>query len=194
MTKKEFETVIQKIKPFTENIYLHIKGEPLLYPDLDSILTICDKSHINVNITTNGTLLSKTENILNKHESIRHINISLHAEQNDPNYFETVFEVSKHLKEKVTIIYRIWTLKDGTFDKKSTNIVEKLCKYYNLSAEIVEKIKIDKNIKLEENIYLDKQNQFEWPMDATSGKEEGYCMGGKTHIGILSDGDRKSVV
>lgn len=188
MTKEKFKTVVKKIKPYTDNIYLHIKGEPLLYPDLDSILTICDANKINVNITTNGTLLKERCSLLIKHPCIRHINISLHAEQNQKDYFDHVFHTVDKLKEKVTIIYRIWTLTNGTLDEKSTSIVEKLIGYYNLSTEIVENIKKEKNIKLQENIYLDKDNQFEWPSEATSGKEEGYCMGGKTHIGILSDG------
>lgn len=188
MTKDEFETVIKKIKPYTSNIYLHVKGEPLLYPDLESILLICDKEEIGVNITTNGTLLNERCKLLKSHSCIRHINISLHAEQKKENYFDKVFESADFLKEKITIIYRIWTLENGEFDKKSTEIVEKLCTHYNLSTEIVDNIKNEKNIKLEENIYLDKDNQFEWPSDATGNNEIGYCMGGKTHIAILSDG------
>ena len=32
MSISEFETVINKIKDYTNHIYLHIKGEPLLHP------------------------------------------------------------------------------------------------------------------------------------------------------------------
>ena len=57
MSLEDFKTVISKIKPFTDYIYLHVKGEPLLHSRLDDILSICDKENIQVNITTNGTLL-----------------------------------------------------------------------------------------------------------------------------------------
>ena len=57
MSIDEFKIVIDKIKNYTDNIYLHVKGEPLLHSRLDEILSICDDNRINVRITTNGTLL-----------------------------------------------------------------------------------------------------------------------------------------
>ena len=59
MTTHEFRDVIGKIKDYTENIYLHVKGEPLLHSKFDEILNICDENNVNLKITTNGTLLSK---------------------------------------------------------------------------------------------------------------------------------------
>ena len=79
MSVDEFRIVIDKIKDYTDNIYLHVKGEPLLHSHLDEILTICDNIGINVRITTNGTLLSKKKDILLKH-NIKQINVSLHSE------------------------------------------------------------------------------------------------------------------
>ena len=31
MTFEEFKTILDKIKPYTKHIYLHVKGEPLLH-------------------------------------------------------------------------------------------------------------------------------------------------------------------
>ena len=53
MTVEEFKEVIKKIKDYTNMIYLHVKGEPLLHSHLDEILSICDKNNIKVKITTN---------------------------------------------------------------------------------------------------------------------------------------------
>ena len=55
MSYEEFRHVIQKIKPYTGFIYLHVKGEPLLHPELEKILLLCRQEDIQVNITTNGT-------------------------------------------------------------------------------------------------------------------------------------------
>ena len=60
MSLLEFELVINKIKKYTDYIYLHVKGEPLLYSNLDSLLSICDNTNIKVNITTNGATLEVT--------------------------------------------------------------------------------------------------------------------------------------
>ena len=67
MTVDEFRSVISKIKDYTENIYLHVKGEPLLHSHFDEILSICDENNVNLKITTNGTLLAKRKDILLKH-------------------------------------------------------------------------------------------------------------------------------
>ena len=63
-----------------------------------------------VNITTNGTLLKKTREILLKSKSLRQINISLHSfEANDNNitfdeYFNEITSFVNEANEKTNII------------------------------------------------------------------------------------------
>ena len=188
MNVLEFNEVVNKIKDYTKTIYLHLKGEPLLHSKLDEILAICDKNNINVKITTNGTLLKSKLNILKKHH-IKQINISLHSENNYPNYFEDVFNSCDELSKNTTIVYRIWVLSNLCLDKISTMIVEKITNHYKLSTILVDKIKFDKNVKIMDNIYLDKDNEFIWPNEGIDiDDDKGYCLGTKSHIGILSDG------
>ena len=188
MSVKEFEIVINKIKKYTDNIYLHVKGEPLLHSKIDNILDICDKNNIRVSITTNGTLLNKRKDILLKHH-IKQINVSLHSENNIKDYFENVFGVCDELSNKVTIIYRIWTLSSLKLDKISTNIVNKIINHYKLSTDIVNKIKYEKNIKIKDNIYLDKDFEFDWPSISSLKEDVGTCLGTRSHIAILSNGN-----
>ena len=42
MSLENFELILKKIKNYTKSIYLHVKGEPLLYSKLDKLLTLCD--------------------------------------------------------------------------------------------------------------------------------------------------------
>ena len=188
MTVSEFRMVISKIKDYTENIYLHVKGEPLLHSNLDEILSICDENKVNLKITTNGTLLAKRKDILLKH-NIKQISISLHCENNFPNYFEDVFNTSDELSKKTTIVYRIWTLPTLDLDKFSTKIVDKIINYYKLDLDIIDKIKHEKATKIAENIYLDKNYEFNWPKISNKKSDIGTCLGTKDHIGILSDGN-----
>ncbi len=88
MTLDEFEHILKEIKQYTNTIYLHIKGEPLLYSKLNEILLLTKKYNINVRITTNGTLLKEKYNILKEFDNIKQINISLHSENNKKNYFK----------------------------------------------------------------------------------------------------------
>ena len=188
MSIDEFEYVVKKIKPFTDYIYLHVKGEPLLYTELDKALLICDRENIKVNITTNGTLLKEKYDILNKHASIRQINISLHSENDYPNYFKNVFFACKLLSTKMFISYRIWTLNNYKLDKKSTDIVNKIIEYYKLDQEIVEKLKNENSIKIDDNTFVNKENLFIWPDDYTGYTIDSFCYGLDSHIGILSNG------
>ena len=38
MNFEEFKIILDKIKPYTNYIYLHVKGEPLLHPDIDKFI------------------------------------------------------------------------------------------------------------------------------------------------------------
>ena len=187
MTKEEFSHILSEIKPFTDNIYLHVKGEPLLHPNLIDFLNIAEKNDIKVNITTNGILFPKKVDELIKCNSLQKINFSLHSENNVPNYLENIFKSVEKLKNQ-TVIYRLWTLQDGKFDKKSTKTVEKIIEYYKLSPETVEKIYKENNVKITSTIYVDKDNEFEWPDDNKNETTNGFCMALKTQIAILVDG------
>lgn len=188
MSIEEFNCVINKIKDYTDSIYLHVKGEPLLHSNLDKILAICKDNNIKVNITTNGTMLDKKKDILLKYP-IKQINVSLHSENNVKDYFDKVFGVCDELSEKATIVYRIWTLPTLDLDKVSTIIVNKIINHYNLSTEIVNKIMKEKNIKIRDRIYLDKDYEFIWPKENNNQENVGTCLGTISHLAILSNGD-----
>lgn len=189
ITISEFEHILKEINDYTDYIYLHVKGEPLLHPNLKEILDLCKKYNKQVNITTNGTLLKLSKDILLNSKIVRQINISLHSENNKEHYLDEIFEVTKQLSEDIIIVYRFWTLKNLKLNAKSTQIVEKIIGNYKLSTDIVNKLYSDENIKIANNIYISKDNLFIWPnLNNSYYKEDGYCHALKTHIAILVDG------
>lgn len=183
-----FEDVISKIKDYTDYVYLHVKGEPLLHPNIIDFINICDKYNLKVNLTTNGTLFPQVFDKLKMCKNLNKINFSLHSENNINNYCEKIFESVDKLPNNITTIYRLWTLKNKQLDEKSTNIVNKIKDYYNLSTETVEKIKNENNTKINSTIYVDKDNKFEWPSINDKEESNGYCYALKTQIAILVDG------
>lgn len=187
ITLEKLENILIKINDYTDYVYLHVKGEPLLHPELDKILELCQKYNKKVNITTNGTLLKEKEKIL-LHPTVRQINISLHSENNKANYLEEIFETVDELKDKI-IIFRFWTMDNGEMDQKSTEIVNKINNYYKLSSEIVEKTNKEKHIKIRDNLYIDKANEFIWPsLDNDYYNDQGTCYALKDQLAILVDG------
>ena len=187
MTQEEFTHILTEIKPYTDNIYLHVKGEPLLHPNLIDFLHIAEEYDIKVNITTNGVLFPKKVDELEKCNSLKKINFSLHSENDIPNYLDNILNSVEKLTNK-TIIYRLWTLHDGKFDKKSTETVEKIIDYYKLSPKTVEKIYNENNVKITPTIYVDKDNEFVWPDENKEENNNGFCMALKTQLAILVDG------
>ena len=103
---EEFEYIIKQIKPYTNLIYLHVKGEPLLYKNIDKVFEITYKNKINLKITTNGIYLDKYIDLINKYSNIKQINISLMCENNDKNYLKKMFDLAD--KIKTTIVFRVW--------------------------------------------------------------------------------------
>ena len=186
LSTSEFKIIIEKIKDYTENIYLHVKGEPLTHPNIIEFINIAKENSLTVNLTTNGVLFPKYAEELSKCTNLNKINFSLHSENNIHNYCEKIFNSVSKLNNQ-TVIYRLWTLKENELDEKSTIIVDKIKKYYNLEESIVEKIKCENNINIKKSIYVDKDNEFVWP-EVNDYQSRGYCYALKTQIAILSDG------
>ena len=190
MNLQQFDIILDKIRHYTKSIYLHVKGEPLLHSKLEEILKISEKYNMKVKITTNGTLLKSKLSTLQKYSNIKQINVSLHSENNIPDYFEKVFTSSDILSNNIPIVYRIWLLDNYKLDKLSTLIVDKIINHYNLDSSFKEKVLKEKNIKIKDNIYLDKDNEFTWPDNNRENNHEiGTCYGTRSHIAILVNGD-----
>ena len=186
LSTSEFKTIVEKIKDYTDYIYLHVKGEPLTHPNIIELINIANEYNLKVNLTTNGVLFPKYAEELIKCENLSKINFSLHSENNIPNYCEKIFDTVSKLHNQ-TVIYRLWTLKENELDEKSTIIVDKIINHYNLDKSFIEKVKAENNIKINSTTYVDKDNEFKWP-EINNYQSNGYCYALKTQIAILSDG------
>lgn len=200
MTVSQFEHIAKSISPFTSYIYLHVKGEPLLHPELSSILEICDKFNLQVNITTNGTKLAEVKEVLYTSTALRQINISLHSfEQIDVSmlselniYLKNVFEITRYLREnsKVICVFRLWNLDKNNLTiqgrERNSYVLERLEQEFSLDFALLE---AEKNVNLGNQTYLNYDYEFPWPsLQASYKGNQGYCYGLKTHIGILVNG------
>ena len=170
MSLDNFEHILKQINDYTDYLYLHIKGEPLIHSKIEDILNLCFKYNKQVNITTNGTLLNKKYKLL---DNVRQINISLHSLSEDK--LLDVLKCGDYLSSKgVQIVYRFWT---------NDNLLKQVLKYYDYKDEVTN------NFKLKNNIYLNRDKEFTWPsLNNKFISDRGTCYGLKTHLGILVDG------
>ena len=70
----EFKLLLDKIKDYTNYLYFHVLGEPLLHPKINELIDIASND-FKINITTNGYLIDRIKD----NKNIRQLNISLHS-------------------------------------------------------------------------------------------------------------------
>ena len=197
MTIDNVEKILNQIKNYTDYIYLHVKGEPLLHPNIEKILDLAYRYNLNVIITTNGTLIKNKAGILSKAKAIRQINISLHSiEQNSDLdfdkklYFEDLFNTVEEITKvnNFYVSYRLWNLEDIKNSDKNTEVLNSLKNYYNIS-NLFELVKNNDFIKISEKKYINLDTIYEWPnLNKDVISKTGSCYGLINQIAILVDG------
>lgn len=180
----KIESYLKEISKYTNTVYLHILGEPLLHPNFEEIIKLCDVYNLKVRLTTNGSLVDKydfTKLNINK------ISFSLQSLiQYDDNelikYFNKLKIMIDSIKDKlksreIGIDFRVWN------DKESIKVIELNKKINKYLSEI---IKINELI----NVRISEDNEFEWPNEEnTINDHKMKCLGGITQLGVLSNGD-----
>ncbi len=202
MDKSDFINILDQVKPYGKYIYLHVKGEPLLHPDIASFLDLCYEKGLYVNITTNGTLINKVKETLLVKPAVRQINFSLHSFDGNDNHFsmdeylEDIFSFVNESLDKTNIIHslRLWNLQGTTEDNKlnslqNQNIIEKIQSNFLLDFSLKEQVKEKMGIKLQDNLYLNQEYEFQWPdIEAEEDDGVGFCYGLRNQIAILVEG------
>ena len=177
ISREEFNYILNQIKPYTDYIYLHVQGEPLLHKTLFDLLRDAKELGFNINLTTNGTLLTnKNINVL---DYVRQINISIQALFNMPNrdiYLDNICQLIENNKDTY-ISLRLW----GDFE--STQIIKYFENKFNKTVDTAN------GYKLMDRVFFSFDEEFEWPsLDLKLQDKCGTCQGSISHVGILADG------
>lgn len=194
----EFTHILDEIKPYTDYIYLHVKGEPLLHPNLYEFLDIADMKNFKVNITTNGTLIKNMGDELYNKPSLRQMNFSLHSfdgnemfEITKEEYIKNIICFTKKANEltNMFVSLRLWNLEDNNENIKNLDILSILESEFKLDYKIVEHMNKNRGLKLKDRIYLNHSMKFDWPdLNAKEDFSPGFCYGLKDQVAILVDG------
>ena len=196
----QFNHILDEIRPHTKYIYLHVKGEPLLHPRIHELLDAAHAKGFRVNITTNGTLITKQRPKIIGKPAIRQMNFSLHSfdghegSENREKYLGDILKFVKDEQNKNIIFsFRLWNLQreDQTEvdRRKNAETLEILEKEFNLPFKIEERVEPGKGIKIAPNVYLNQDHEFRWPSLLEKADEgKGFCHALRTHAAILVDG------
>ena len=188
MTEEELAVLLPKIRPYTDYLYFHLMGEPLLHPKLELFLEMAGSHGFKVILTSNGTLLKKQQEMLLCSPALHKINISLHAfEANDlsvpfEEYLHDCFAFGNASAGKKLVVYRLWN--QGGEDAQNANILDTMHRFYPN-----EWVQERNGIRIADRTYLEYGDKFDWPDLATpEGSNRVFCYGLRDQLGILCDG------
>ncbi|MBW9156079.1 MULTISPECIES: radical SAM/SPASM domain-containing protein [Clostridium] len=201
MTLETFSKILDQIKPHTDYIYFHVKGEPLMHPKLDEFLDLSYEKGFKVNITTNGTLINKVKNNIILKPSLRQINFSLHSFDGNEGATckdEYVNNIISYVKQAIATTdtlfsLRLWNLDvDNTTNleaKKNRDLLAVIENAFNLPYKIEEEIHPGRGIKICDKVYLNQDHEFKWPdLLVEEDNSPGFCYGLRSQVAILVDG------
>lgn len=197
MDKSMFEAILTKIKGYSEHLYFHVMGEPLLHPEIGHFLELCGIHGFRVNVTTNGTLVEKASDSIISKPALRQVNFSLHSFEANArdytldSYLDGIFKfINRACKERQLLIsLRLWNLSDGGKNRENKYILERIRKAFGLDYELEDKLASGRGIKLAENIFLNQAPRFDWPdINREHISDGGFCYGLRDQVAILVDG------
>jgi len=193
----EFEAILKKLSGFTEYLYFHVMGEPLLHPEVVHFLELCAVYGYKVNVTTNGLLIGERSEAFIKSQALRQVNFSLHSQEKTADaemlekYLADIFDFTdRALKDgRIYISYRLWNLTSEAAGQYNTFILQMLEQRFKLNFSIREILCCTNRVKLCEGLFLNVEKVFQWPsMSADEYGNKGFCLGLRNQAAVLVDG------
>lgn len=183
-----FSELMPKLRPWTDYLYFHLMGEPLLHPQLGDFLDIAWDAGFRVILTTNGTLISKQQNLLLSKPALHKVNISLHSfeanegKQSFEQYLDDCFQYAQAASAKKLTVLRLWN--QGGKDSRNTQILEQMEEYFPKPWKVE-----PRGTRIGDKVYLEYGDKFDWPdWNAAENTGRNYCYGLRDQIGVLWDG------
>lgn len=194
ISPENFSIIVEKIRPFTDYIYLHVLGEPLLHPRFADILEIAHQAGLNVNITTNGGLIEKKNDILLSH-AIRQINVSLHdaeenvAPQQWEQYLNSVLNYAVEAAPNTYVNLRLWNAGVESSSDFNRNFITKIAERFNIPVADLQTADLRTSFKLADRVFIQYAPRFDWP-DGITERSQGNktCYALRDQLAILVDG------
>ena len=188
MTEEDLKILLPKLRPYADFLYFHLMGAPLCHPKLEQFLNLAHSHGFRVILTTNGTLLSKNQELLLSSPALHKVNISLHAfEANDLSvpieaYLSGCFAFGKAAEGKVLVSYRLWN--HGGQDEKNGEILSAMEGFFPQPWTTERH-----GQRIGNRVFLEYGDKFDWPdLTAPDGGEGVFCHGLRDQIGVLCDG------
>lgn len=208
MAPELFEKILTEVGPLTDQVCLHLMGDPLVHPELASFINACSRHAVPIFLVTNGVLLRERQAELLLDPIVRQVNFSLHSfpdnfpERDPAPYLEKIFRFAERaLRDRpdLYVNFRLWNLDSpegvptgaGERNRQLLELVHSRFGGGLDSATGLPSIDVRerKSYRLRDRLYLHFDTEFVWPsLDLPVLGETGRCLGLSSHFGILVDG------
>ena len=193
LSAEEFHLLAGKLRAYTDYLYLHVMGEPLLHPQLGTLLEISRALGFRVVLTTNGTLLPERQSLLLAAPALYKINVSLHSFEANAagsfdDYLSGCFTFAKQAAEAGKLVdLRLWNLDGETTRGQHTQNDAILT-----ALEAVFPQPWTRNtwgLRLCDRAFVHYAEKFDWPdLSASEQRDTGACRALKDQLAVLADG------
>ena len=183
-----FREILAQALLLTDHIYLHVQGEPMLHPQFDEILTVCDNTAARVHLVTNGSFLNRYPDLLN-HSCLSTVAVSMQSAcarkaETLEHYYHSIIKMAEaaSARQSPDIDLRFWR-SDTRDDPNTAWCLDMLQRDYPFRDT---KRRNSKCIL--PHVYVSFANDFTWPEIRSTDADTGTCLGGREQIAVLCDG------
>lgn len=192
MSVSEFAVIAGKLRPYTEYLYFHVLGEPLLHPRLSELLAEAHARGFRVCLTTNGVLLPQQTETLLSAPALHKVSVSLHSFEGSArqgaltDYLDGVWAFAdRAASQGILVSLRLWN--GGGAETRNAEIEAFLSQKLGCGVSTLPADRTGGR-KLREQLYLERAEQFDWPDVNAPERETEYCHGLSQQIAVLCDG------
>jgi radical SAM protein with 4Fe4S-binding SPASM domain len=194
-----FRRILDEISPLTDEVTLHLMGEPLLHPHLEELVELCHHRGIRIFLVSNGVLLRESFTATLLHPAFRQVNFSLHSffdnfKEEDPSvYLERIFAFTDQAFERrpdLYLNYRLWNLAAAKSSvSNNQTLLQRIGARFGVGIPPGVDVRVQKSYPIKNRLYLHFDTEFQWPsLDLPVLGTTGTCYGLSSHFGILIDG------
>lgn len=199
MSLEHFELITAQLKPYTQEVALHMMGDPLVLSNLKEYLDILQHHKLRAFITTSGYYIANHHPTTLLHDATKQINISINSYNKNQNtitldeYVAPIFELIEYkLKHNIDkfINLRLWNLDETLSEEEfNQNFFDRVSKRFDIELDSKQiYTQKPKNIRIASKTLLHFDHYFEWPSLDNPLYGDGICQGLDSHFGILSNG------
>jgi len=194
MSRERFDFILDRLGGFGKQLYFHVKGEPLLHPELEAFLSDAKERGFSVSLTTNGTLLEERAETLLAAGNIKKLSVSLHSHSGAGDaqaYWRGVAAFLDLHRERPAfdVSLRLWNREGGRLPAGDRSLMSLMEARYPLLGDWEEVRGRSDSVKLEDRVYLNLAEEFSWPgLDKPAINEGGLCYALRNQVAILVDG------